>query len=189
MLSIVTQKLNKIYLGKNKLLDKGANNISKLIKDWENLIHLDISSNGISSVGFKDIFASLYSNITLVSLNLSSSDRSHRNKLGPKGAKELAKLLRHSVYIQFLNLSSTALWNEGAKIVLDSVKENKILTSLILKSNEMTHVIAEDLSQAIIKSNLQYLDISHNFFGHAGIWKFWPVLQYSKWLLKILKLK
>ena len=169
--------------------DKGANYLSQLIKDCENLIHLDISSNGISSAGFSDIFSSLYSNNTLVSLNLSSSDRSYRNKLGVKGAKELANLLRHSWFIQYLNLSSTALCNDGGKIVIDSVKESQSIISLIIKSNEMTHLIADDLSQAIIKSNLQYLDISHNNLGNVGILKFCSVLQYTKCLLKILKLK
>ena len=188
ILSIITQKLNKVYLAQNKLLDKGASIVAKMVKECKDIVLLDVSSNGITSVGFSEIFSSLYRNNTIISLNLSSSDRCHRNKLGTKGAKDLSNLLKTSLYLQYLNLSSTGLCNEGAKILFDSLKGNKYLISLIIKSNEMTHAIAENLTVTIIESSLEYLDISHNNLGNSGILKFWSVLQYTKCLLKILKL-
>lgn len=63
------------------------------------------------------------------------------------------------------------------------------MLSLTIKSNEMTHAIADDLSQAVIDSNLEYLDISGNNLGNSGILKFCSVLQYAKCSLRILKIK
>lgn len=186
--STTTPRLNKVSLAQNKLLDRGASRVAKIIRDCRDIIHLDVSSNGITPIGFSDIFMSLYRNNTIISLNLSSSDRCHRNKLGTKGAKDLADLLKVSWYLQYLNLSSTGLCNEGAKMIFDSLKGNQYLVSLIIKSNEMTHSIADDLTTMIIESSLEYLDISHNNIGNLGILKFWSVLQYTKCLLKILKL-
>lgn len=163
-------KIRRIYLGKNKLYDKGAELIAKLIKESENLIHIDISSNCVTHIGFRSIFQSLLNNNTIVSLNLSSTDMSQRNRLGTKGAKMLTRLMKCSPYIQYLNVSSTALCNEGAKILLEGLNGNQTLLSLIIKANEITHVIVKEfICACIIGSNIEYLDFSYNNLGNHGI--------------------
>ena len=184
----INDKIKKLYLGQNKLLDFGAILLSRAFKVSTNIIHLDLSSNGITWRGFSSLFGWLQNNNTIVSLNLSSKDRSQRNKLAVKGAEKLAEFLKKSWYIQFLNISSTALCNDGCQIVLKALNHHPTLISLIIQSNEMTHAAIDDLCKVVLNSNIEYLDISHNNISNTGVSKFSPILQYSKWNLKILKL-
>jgi Ran GTPase-activating protein (RanGAP) involved in mRNA processing and transport len=184
-----TNKLIKrVYLGRNKLQDTGAQIIALALQEADNLVHLDISSNLISPLGFKPIFDALYNN-TIVSLDLSSTDRSCRNKLGVKGAEMLRDLLQWSKFIQFLNVSSTALMNNGIQILLEGIRDNDNIVSLIMQANEMTHVVIYDLIQAIISSGLQYLDISHNNIGNNGLIDFCTMFGFERCQIKILKMK
>lgn len=103
------KSIKRVYIGKNKFFDEGIIILSKVLKLGSNIIHLDVSSNGITWKGFNTLIDALMNNNTLVSLNLSSKDRSQRNKLATKGAEKLAEFIKGSVYLQFLNVSSTAL--------------------------------------------------------------------------------
>lgn len=182
-------KIKRLYLSRNKLHDEGAQILAKAIKNTDCLIHLDISSNEIYVKGFESIFKVLYHNNTIVSLNLASSDRSYRNRLGLKGAQMLSDLLKHSNYIQFLNVSSTGLWNDGVKALIEGIKDNQVIVSLIMKANEMTSVVVPELAEAVLTTSLQYLDISHNNIGNTGMSDFCGIIRSERCALTILKLK
>lgn len=66
------------------------------------------------------------------------------------------------------------------RIVLEGVANNSSLISLIIQSNEMNHTVVDELTKTIARSNLHYLDISHNNIGNDGLAKFCRVLQHSK---------
>ena len=183
------RQVKRLYLSKNKLLNDGAIVVSKLIKTNDNIIHLDLSSNGITHTGLQHISQAILDNNTIVSLNLSSYEMAQRNKLGPKGAKMLKRVLKCSPYLQFLNVSWTSLCNDGSKILLEGLKDNKTLLSLSLKGNEITHEISHELTEALISSALEYLDLSDNNLGNAGINEFCIALRYESWKMSILKLK
>ncbi|CAI2375995.1 unnamed protein product [Moneuplotes crassus] len=179
---LTNQKIKRLYLSKNKLKNEGAKVISKIIKTTSNIIHLDISSNGINHIGLDYIVQSLLRSNTLVSLNLSSTDMSNKNRVAVKGAKLLAKLLRKSPYIQFLNLNCTALCNPG-------IKENINLISLSLKGNEITNESSKIIAEVLNSSALEYLDLSDNNFGNPGINELSYAIRSEKCKLRILKLK
>lgn len=161
--------IKRLYIGQNNLHDEGAKVIAECLNVANNLIHLDISSNNISPLGLEPILNNLYNNNTLVSLNLSSPDRSRRNKLGVRGAEMVRNLLQCSKFIQYINVSSTALLNEGAELILEGIQGNPNIVSLIMKANEMTHVVMKQLTDAVVASGIEYLDISQNNIGNAGM--------------------
>ena len=182
-------KIKRLYISRNKLQNEGAIVLATLLKMDTNLIHIDLASNGISYVGFHHIFQSLLNNHTIVSLNLSSIDMSTRNRLGTKGAKMLKRLLKCSPYIQFLNVSSTALCNEGTKILMEGLWNTKTLLSLSIKGNEITSEIIAELTATIISSSLESIDLSDNNIGNSGITEFTAAIRSETWKIKILKIK
>jgi len=61
-----------LYLSNNSLGNEGAIKVAEYLIFPNDLIHLDLSSNGITSEGFKEIFSALTDNDYLVSMNLSN---------------------------------------------------------------------------------------------------------------------
>jgi len=63
------------------------------LKEKNNIIHIDLSSNNITYSGSQMIFSLLEGNHNLISLDLSSSDGLNRNRLGNKSIECLENIL------------------------------------------------------------------------------------------------
>jgi hypothetical protein len=66
-------------------------------------------------------------------------------------------------------VSSTGLCNDGTKILLEGIHGNETLISLSMRANEITNIIINEITDSIISTNLEYLDVSYNNFGNNGI--------------------
>jgi hypothetical protein len=91
-LSVIFHKntrIKRVYLGQNNLGDDAIR-----LLDTQNIIHLDIGSNGISSAGCESIFKKLMKNTALVSLDISSKERRNMNKLTISSISVLSALLK-----------------------------------------------------------------------------------------------
>ena len=208
--------ISKLNLSSNAIKDKGVQLLSQLLKSNSDLVHLDISSNDITPHGFAILFESLKENNTIVSLNISSSEHWFKNKIGVEGCKALKELLKENIFIQLLNLSSVCLGDEGLHILtkgilfkynsqmnLMSLQDKKSsqtssfysrniqsISSLIIKSNELTPNSMESICKILSSNIILLLDLSGNkVFNPVSMKYFSRSLSNESMSLKILKLK
>lgn len=70
-----------------------------------------------------------------MSLDVSSSEGLHRNRIGPKGMHAISRVLSTNKVLTLLNLSGNAIGNEGVNALVKGLKGNKILEYLGLGNN------------------------------------------------------
>jgi Ran GTPase-activating protein (RanGAP) involved in mRNA processing and transport len=87
-------------------------------------VHLDLSSNEITHKGAKKIFKSLLTNNSLISLKLGSIDGVHKNKIAAKGMTNLVDLMQLNSFLQFLDLRSNVLCDNGIITLCDALFNN-----------------------------------------------------------------
>ena len=85
--------LTALMLGDNRLLDDGLAVLCRILNVRNsNLIHLDVSGNGITTEGLKSLCQSLKTNRTLIELDMQS------NRIDDEGVKLLTDVLVESNY-------------------------------------------------------------------------------------------
>ena len=92
----------------------------KLVKEPEleeyiscDLIHIDLSQNGITHLGAKMLFNALKRSHTLISLNLGNTGSRNRNAIGAKGAKYLKELLLVNQILSFVDIRGNSICDQG----------------------------------------------------------------------------
>ena len=116
--------------------DEGAEEISLALGGNNSLVHLNISSNNLSHRGAKYIFNALSTNESLYCLNIGNSAKCiYKNIISPIGAKSLTKCLAINQVLVALNLKSTRLENEGIHYISEGLKFNSILQDLNISGN------------------------------------------------------
>ena len=133
----------------NKLGDPGAKIIARSLTYNKTLIHLNLSSNGIckyfwnnyilATTGLWSIFDALFKNNTLISLDISSSERIRRNKLEMYGVNILKNLMSKTYILSYLNLSLIGLGNGGIDLLWKGLIDNQTILSLLIQNNELTY--------------------------------------------------
>jgi predicted RNase H-related nuclease YkuK (DUF458 family) len=81
-------------LKKNLLGDEGAQIIADSVAKSHCIVHLDISSNNISSNGTKKVFKALSGNDSLIALAVGSVDNVQKNKIGIPSVMKLIGYLK-----------------------------------------------------------------------------------------------
>lgn len=118
--------LKHMDLTNNALGDSGIKILSTSLAGPSPLISLNLSSNNLTPLGAAPLFKALRTNHTLVHLNLSSDVESNTcNKLGPSGARSLAKLLESQRYLAIVNVKGNAIGNEGMQALCLALRENE----------------------------------------------------------------
>ena len=158
----------KLTLAKNILGDTGAIIVVRTLARALNIIHLDLSSNSISPEGAMDVLKVVTTHGSLVSFDISSQEGLHRNRLGPQGALAVVHLLKRNRLLWILNISGTALGNDGLEAIVDGITDNKTLLSLGLGNNNITGKSIESFSRAVAFSNLTHLNLAANRLGNQG---------------------
>jgi len=117
--------LKHLDLTNNALGDSGIKILSTSLAGPSPLISLNLSSNNLTSLSAAPLFKALRTNHTLVHLNLSSDVESNTcNKLGPSGARSLAKLLESQRYLAIINVKGNAIGNEGMQALCLALGQN-----------------------------------------------------------------
>ena len=110
-------------------------------------------------------------NESLVNLNLSSFEGLHRNRIGPKGVFPLKEALAVNKTLTILNLGGNCIGNEGVSYICQGLQHNESLIELSLHSSDINSHGATLLKTTLPKTNIQYLNLSKNPLGNAGIEK------------------
>jgi len=158
-------KLQSLNLGKNKLGPQGANSVAATLqRPGFPLVELNLGGNAILVDGAKSISDALVRNEGLRTLNLQS------NRLGEKGAKELAAALESSsAKLTALNLSLNSLGAEGGEAIGKALAVNRTLTSLDLGENMLGSQGAIAVGRALqSNSSLTLLNLQRNGVDPEG---------------------
>lgn len=181
--------ISRLNLSSNNIKDEGAQILAQIIRSFHDMIHLDISSNEITPKGCAVLFEAISESNSLISLNISSVDHSNKNRIGLEGAYALSETLNSNVFLQFLNLSSTCLGDQGLEIISNGLCNSSIWT-LILKSNDFTANWMESVCKILMYTYIWQLDLSKNrIFSHTSMRVFSECLSQEYLSLKVLKLK
>jgi Ran GTPase-activating protein (RanGAP) involved in mRNA processing and transport len=158
----------QLELGLNVLSDKGSFKLMKVLSRSFNLVHIGLSNNDISPEGAASIFRSLLDNQSITSLDLSSQEGLHRNRLAAQGCEPLAVLFKANPVLVHLNLAGTAIGPEGLEYVSKGFKGNQSVLTLNLASNGLYGRTIEPFARAVLGTRLRLLDLSSNRFAQQG---------------------
>ena len=156
-----------VDLAKNTLGDKGVEWLCKYISKTNEVVHLDLSCNDISSQGAVCIFGNLKDSC-LVSLDLSSNEGLHRNRLGTQAAKAIKDFLASNALMQTLNLEGTSLGSQGISLVIKGLSSNTNLLSINLASNEISSGLVLELVRVLPTTSIMSLNLSQNSLKNEG---------------------
>jgi len=135
-----------------------------------------------------ELFHALENNQTVISLDISSKDRTRINKIEESGIQQLAKLLQKSNFLSFIDLSLLNLGNKGLKKLSEGLIHNSVALTLIIKNNNLSNNSVDTLFQVVTKSSLEHLDIAFNHFDDSSIIELSKWLQEKIWKLRILNM-
>mmetsp|Transcript_15221 Transcript_15221/g.19599 ORF Transcript_15221/g.19599 Transcript_15221/m.19599 type:complete len:295 (-) Transcript_15221:468-1352(-) len=188
-LSLLLQNgaIHSVNLWKNRIGPSGAEFIATALT---NLRMLNLRENGIGDKGVKALVDGILAQgekSMLKILDLSSNDigdagadwvgkmlGNHKcalenlvlayNKIGPNGARDIAKGLKKNITLQSLDLRNRtfgkgAIKDTGAKVLAEALKENGILREIFLDSNGIGADGARALNEALT-SNISLTQIS-----------------------------
>lgn len=156
-----------VDLSKNSLAGDGAYILLKEINESQTIAHLDLSNNEIPPEGFEKIALILASHPSIVSIDFSSYEGLHRNRLSNTGAMHLSTALKKNMLLQFIGLSGTGL-NDGIEHIALGITGTCNLVSLDLSNNGLIGKQMECLSKAVVKTQLKMLNLSYNKIADDG---------------------
>lgn len=164
---------NSIYfaytnLSKNKLEDFGCLYLAKNILKCLSLVHLDLSSNGLTCEGSTELLKILSYNENISSLNLCSHEGHKKNRLGLDGSKAICNYLQTSQVISILNISNTSIGPKGINYISKGLENNFTLCSLNISYNNIGFKGLEKLVEGIVTSNLKEILLAGNKIGNEG---------------------
>ncbi|XP_066020289.1 nucleotide-binding oligomerization domain-containing protein 1-like [Pocillopora verrucosa] len=171
MESIVQRKLQQINFNCVNFIDchltaVGCPSVVNIIKNVQQISHLDLSFNNIGPLGSFEICKLLnYREFQLSSLNLT------RNQLTDEAAKYLAEAINsNNSQLRTLNLSKNNISTIGARHLAEAINNNCQLRTLNLSHNNISHIGAQHLAEAINNNNCQLhtLDLTYNNISDIG---------------------
>ena len=168
-------KLKKLKINRNRLEEKGALALSKVIEKMKSFEHLEVFQNGISTLGMKNIFLALKDNINLKILKINDnftktslqnlieilpnfhnlniidiSDSITEEKLGNKLGVELFKALSTLDNIEEIYCNYNEIIDKNSqKEIFEYLKKFKKLKILQLKGNEINKNLAKTYEKEI----------------------------------------
>ena len=103
------------------------------------LVYLDVGSTDLTDKASTKLFKALETNETIVSLSLQNTNE-FRNKFTLKAWKAMKNALSKNKVLTILNLSNTALRNEGLALIAKGILDNpdSSIQSLNLSKNDLT---------------------------------------------------
>ena len=161
---------SELNISNNKLGDFGAKKLGKALSKSKlcNFIHLDLNSNGITSEGCSILLDSLCLNETLISIDLSTQQRTSKNRLGIKGSQALGRLLATNSILCYIKIAGTSLGKEGLDFIIKGLAKNQTIVHLDLAENGIDCRNIHELCESVVKSKLKELSLGFNDIGNKG---------------------
>ena len=151
--------INHLVLSNNAIGNQGVVALANLISQPNcPLQHLHMANGWMTTTGSDAIVQALYTNTSLLSLDLSGNNMCNGKLLG-------AALKKHAI-LEHLILNDSCLGDVGVQDLLAAVKDNQALIKLDLGGNRMG--VLGILAIVPILPQLTFLSIPNNWFGDAG---------------------
>lgn len=179
---------SRVILSANHLQDSGALKLSQLISLNSNIIHVDVSSNELTNEGMKAFIDLWLNSVSLISLDISTYNGVHRNRIGASAAESLSILVNTSKILIFLEINETSLNDSGLEKLIIGLSNNKSLLKLGLAGNNISHRYIEDFCKVISDSNIEDLNLSNNKISDAGCKSLADLLVYNDFSCKLKRL-
>ena len=155
--------LRKLFISRNNITEKAADEIAAAISCNTQLQELDISDNHLQSTGAITISKDLQGISTLTKLFIS------KNNITENAASDIAALISCNTQLQELDISDNHLQSKGATTISKALQGISSLTKLYINKNNITEKAADDIAAAIFcNTQLQELDISDNHLQSTG---------------------
>ncbi|XP_072175592.1 uncharacterized protein [Diadema setosum] len=137
-------KLTHLDLGDTKMTNKGAVEVSELLKQPTNITNINLSDNSIGRIGCKALAAGIRCNTSLRTLSIEYA------ALGDSGCREIIEAVRDHPALQELNLEGNDITDESARAILQLVKDNSILTTInFMRDNHVTQEVADEVEEIL----------------------------------------
>lgn len=131
----------KLYLCDNRIGSLGASFVSYLLKYNTTLVELSLGNNNIGDEGARHLASSLV-NDTLRMLNIEN------NNIGAAGVAALANALeRNNTSLHSLVLSENPIGDGGARAMLDCIRNNASIDSLMRCNHTLRTVTLKKVTQ------------------------------------------
>jgi len=137
------ESITLLSLSYNNFDSKGLALLVDALKENYTLQSLNLSYNGISDIGVIEIMPLLRT--SLIELNLSD------NNISDYGAKVLSKGLTNTI-LQKIDLSDNVIRDKGAMKLLESLKDNSLITEFYLNGNGI-----KDITQMQTLTNIKLI--------------------------------
>ena len=156
--------ITTLDLSDNDLDTEGIEALVEGLKENTTLQTLDLSATKINNTGILVLVEALKKNPNLQKLNLSF------NRISALGANDLARLLIESKLRQLI-ITNNQLGDEGVAILEEALKENKFLTILNLRLNQIGNLGACALARVLVENRgiLSVLRVDYNLIGPEGV--------------------
>jgi Ran GTPase-activating protein (RanGAP) involved in mRNA processing and transport len=151
--------INHLILSNNDIGNQGAVALANLISQTNcPLQHLHVANGWMTSMGSDAIVQALFTNTSLLTLDLSGNNMFNGKLLG-------AALKKHAI-LEHLILNDSCLGDVGVQDLLAAVRDNQALIKLDLGGNRMG--VLGVMAIVPILPQLTSLSIPNNWFGDAG---------------------
>ena len=168
-------KLKTIKISRNRLEEKGALNLAKVLQKMKSIEHLELFQNGISSKGMKEIFLKLKENTNIQILKINDnftkdsiqslidilpelkklkiidiSDSLIGDKLGCEFFKAIVNINTiEEIYSNYNEIES----KEAQKEIFELIEKNKNIKIVQLKGNEINKGLFKEFEKILKEKN------------------------------------
>ena len=181
-LKYITSPINKlIYLdiSKNRILDDGLIALTNQLKDFPNLLSLNLSFCGFEFPGFVLLLKSLQYNRKLEILNVSG------NKLKDENFEQ-AKPYFSYIGLRSLNMSKCSLCDDSTFKLGECMENNFTIKKINISENEISDKGFRSFGALFYKNSvITHFDVSCNFLTNSGIVNFIKSLEVNNSLNNI----
>lgn len=150
--------LRELILASNRLGDDGLDKLVGIFRPGSKsniLEKLDLSNNGITSMGVAKLFETLHKNVYLKKLILS------QNRFSGRGFHNITYYLMENNVIMHLDFRECDIQSEGGEAIANGLAKNKSLQYLILSNNYIQNEGCILLAGALSENkSIKYLDLS-----------------------------
>lgn len=155
LLSDTRCHLEELDLSRNMIGTEGSNSLAISLSSNCSLVELRLGQCNINSDGVRSIVTSMEKNNKCVIQSLYLND----NRIGDEGIIELARIFRENpAFLRVLDICHCFIRDPGALELIDALKENVYLETLIVEDYGITKRITSKLAEAIgVNRNLRYL--------------------------------
>lgn len=132
------------------------------IRKTKNLVHLDLSSNQISSNGAIELFNSMCVNESVYCFIFKSAAGPTRNVVKPSAFKSFEMMLKTQKILGIIDISGNLAGNSGLQCIANGLIGNLSIISLCLSQIFVNESCIDSLLKILKSVKLRYLDISNN---------------------------